>query len=69
MKFVLKDEWYKALKWIALICLPSVSVFTATVGRLWGLEADLLNAIVGTINAIGVLIGALIGVSQMNLDK
>lgn len=69
MKFTLSNEWYNILKWVALICLPAISVFVSTVGRLWGLEAELLNAIVGTINAIGVLIGALIGVSQLNIDK
>ena len=39
-------------------------MFVSTVGQAWGMDASLSNAIVTTLNAIGVLIGALIGVSQ-----
>lgn len=69
MNFKLSDGLYNVLKWVALICLPTVSLFVSTVGNLWNVDTNLLNAIVGTISAVGVLIGGLIGVSQLNIDK
>lgn len=59
--YFLSDKLYTILKWTALIALPSIATFIGVIGAVWG-WAD-TDAIVTTINAVGVLIGALIGVS------
>lgn len=66
----LPDELYKILKWIGLIAIPAGVTFISTIGALWGWGNT--EAITGTIAALGVLIGALIGISSSNyyhIDK
>lgn len=64
---VLGDSLYKILKWLCLICLPALAVFYFTLSKIWGLPYG--AEITATINAIAVLIGALIGISQININK
>lgn len=54
---------YDVLKWLALILLPAVAVFINTVGPAWGWPH--IQAIVVTVNAVALLIGAGIGVSTI----
>ena len=61
--YLLPDRVYDALKWLALIALPATAVFAQAVGPAWGLPH--VDQIVATIDALGVLIGALIGVSEI----
>lgn len=63
----LPDKVYKTLKWVCLICLPALAVFYFTLSKIWGLPYG--AEIPATINAISVLIGALIGISQINYNK
>lgn len=60
-EYIIPNEAYQVLKWLGLIACPAVATFIGVIGAVWGL-AD-TDAIVTTINAVGVLIGALIGVS------
>lgn len=62
-KYLLPDKAYAALKWVALIVLPALAVFAHVVGPAWGLPY--VDQIVTTLNALGTLIGALIGVSAI----
>lgn len=64
MEYIIPDYVYKILKWLGLIALPAIAVFVSTVGQAWGLDAATLNAVVTTLNALGVLVGALLGISQ-----
>lgn len=64
MTYIIPDYIYKILKWLGLIALPAIAVFVSTVGQAWGLDPGLSNAIVTTLNAAGVLVGALLGISQ-----
>lgn len=64
MTYIVPDGIYAVLKWAGLIALPAVAVFVSTVGQAWGLDAATLNAVVATLNALGVLVGALLGISQ-----
>lgn len=64
MTYLVPENIYKILKWLGLIALPAVAVFVSTVGQAWGLDAAALNAAVTTLNAFGVLVGALLGISQ-----
>lgn len=63
----LNDNLYTVLKWLGLIACPAIATFVGVVCPLWGLENT--DAIVTTINAVGVLIGALIGVSAISISK
>jgi hypothetical protein len=59
--YIINDKLYHVLKWLGLIACPAVATFIGAVFPAWGIpNAD---AIVLTLNAAGVLIGALIGVS------
>lgn len=63
----LNDKVYDILKWIGLIALPALAVFVGVIGPTWGIPYT--DQIVTTLNALGVLIGALIGVSAATLAK
>ena len=63
MKYFLPDKLYQALKWLGLIACPALAVFYQTVAPAWGWPA--IDAVVITLNAVGVLIGVLIGASQL----
>lgn len=60
--YLLPNEAYEFLKWLGLIALPAVAVFVSAVGPAWGWPST--EATVLTLNSLGVLIGALVGVSQ-----
>ena len=60
--YLLPDKVYQTLKRIALVVLPALAIFTNTVGPVLGLPH--VDAIVTTLNALGLLIAACIGVSQ-----
>lgn len=62
-KYLLPDKAYETLKWLALIALPALGVFVQAVGPAWGLPH--VGQIVTTLDALGVLVGALIGVSAL----
>ena len=64
MTYIVPEQIYQVLKWAGLIALPAIAVFVSTVGQAWGLDAGTLNAVVATLNALGVLVGALLGISQ-----
>lgn len=64
MTYLVPETVYKILKWLGLIALPAIAVFVSTVGQAWGMDPGLSNAIVTTLNALGVLVGALLGISQ-----
>lgn len=60
-EYIIPNEAYQVLKWLGLIACPAIATFIGAVFPAWGIpNAD---AIVLTLNAAGVLIGALIGVS------
>lgn len=65
--YLLPDKAYKVLKWLALIVLPAVAWLVGMVGPQWGLPH--CGEIVTTINAIGLFVGALIGVSRLTAAK
>lgn len=60
--YLLNNKTYEILKWAGLIAFPAIATFIGVIGAVWGWHDT--DAIVTTLNAIGVLIGALIGVSH-----
>lgn len=61
MRYAIPDDVYQALKWVGLVALPALATFYGVVGPLWGWPAP--EAVVTTINAAGVLVGACVGYS------
>ena len=60
-EYIIPSKIYQVLKWVGLIACPAIATFVGAVFPAWGIpNAD---AVVLTLNAAGVLIGALIGVS------
>lgn len=60
----LKDSVYDVLKWVSIVCLPALSTFIVVISKIWG-WADTGSMIAQTITAIGVLLGALLGISSI----
>jgi hypothetical protein len=67
MKILLSNKTYDILKWVCLIALPAVSAFYGVIAKIWGLPFE--HEIVLTIDAVGVLIGSLIGISTAQYNK
>lgn len=63
-EYLLPDKVYDVIKWVGLIVCPALAAFVGAVGPAWGLPS--VDAIVLTINAIGVFIGAVIGASALS---
>ena len=64
MNYLLPSTAYNVLKWAGLILCPALAALVGAVGPAWGLPN--VDAIVLTINAVGVFIGAIIGASQVS---
>ena len=65
--FKLKDSVYDVVKWIALICLPALGVAYSALAGVWGWPYA--DEIARTVNAICVLLGALLGISTAEYKK
>lgn len=60
-EYIIPNGVYQVLKWVGLIACPAIATFVGAVFPAWGIPD--VDAITLTLNATGVLIGALIGVS------
>lgn len=67
MTYFLPDSVYSILKWLGLIACPALATFVGVVGPVWGMPY--VEATVTTINATGLLIGALIGASAITAKE
>lgn len=67
MTYFLPDDVYRVLKWLGLIACPALATFVGVVGPVWGMPN--VDATVTTINATGLLIGALIGASAITAKE
>jgi hypothetical protein len=61
---IFSDKVYDILKWVAIVCLPALATFVAVISKIWNFP-DLGIMISETITAIGLLLGALLGVSAI----
>ena len=61
---IFSDRVFDVLKWVAIVCLPALSVFVLCISKIWGWP-DLGAAISQTISAVAVLLGALLGISAI----
>lgn len=63
MDYFLPDDVYRILKWTGLVACPAIATFVGVVGPVWNMPH--VDAVVTTINATGLCIGALIGASVL----
>lgn len=68
MNIKLNNKVYDVLKWTVLVALPAISVLLVTLTQAWSWNIP-IEAIVTTISAIEVFIGALIGISTASYNK
>ena len=61
------DKLYDILKWIAVIVIPALVVLIKTVFPVW--HIPYADAISTTVAAVGLFIGAIIGVSTVGYNK
>lgn len=63
----LSNKNYDVLKWIAQILLPAAATLYVAVAGIWGFPYA--KEIAGTISAVDLFLGALLGISSMNYYK
>lgn len=61
------DKAYNIIKWIAQLVLPAAGTLYFALSQIWGFPFG--EEIVGTITAIDVFLGALIGISTVQYNK
>ncbi len=63
----MSDKVYNVLKWIAQIVLPALGTLYFALAGIWGFPFG--EEIVGTITAIDVFLGVILGVSTSSYEK
>lgn len=61
------NKTYDILKWVAQILLPAVGTLYFAIASVWGLPYS--EQVVGTITAVDVFLGALLGISTANYNN
>lgn len=62
------NEMYDVLKWVAQILLPALATLYFTLSKVWP-QLPCPTEIVGTISAVDVFLGALLGISSSAYEK
>lgn len=63
----MSNKVYDILKWIAQILLPALGTLYFALAKIWNLPYS--EEIVGTITAIDLFLGALLGISTIEYNK
>lgn len=63
----LTNKTYDILKWIAQILLPALGALYFALSKIWGFPYA--AEVVGTISAIDVFLGAVLGISTAEYNK
>ena len=63
----MSNKCYDILKWIAQIMLPAAGTLYFALAKIWGFPYA--AEVVGTISAIDVFLGALLGISTSQYNK
>ena len=64
---MLPSKVYEVLRWLVSIVLPALSVFFATLAQAWNWNLP-TEAILTTISALGLFLGAVFGISKVVND-
>ena len=60
------NKTYDILKYVALLIMPALATFVNGVGIVWGIPHT--NEVTATITALGVFLGAALGISTKNYE-
>jgi uncharacterized membrane protein YfbV (UPF0208 family) len=60
---LLPNHVYDILKWVAIIVMPAIATFIVGLGGIWSIPYA--GQLAATVTAIGVLLGALLGLSSV----
>lgn len=60
------NKTYDILKYVALLIMPALATFVNGVGIVWGVPYT--NEVTATITALGVFLGASLGISSKNYE-
>ena len=60
---LLPDHVYDILKWVAIIVMPALATVIVGLGGIWSIPYA--GQLAATVTAIGVLLGALLGLSSV----
>ena len=63
----MSNKMYDILKWIAQILLPALATLYFGIAKIWNLPYS--EEIVGTITAVDLFLGALLGISTIQYNK
>ena len=63
----LDNKTYDVLKWIAQTGLPALTTLYVAIGGIWGL--GYVKEVAGTLSAIDLFLGTLLGISSTNYYK
>ena len=66
-KPLLPDHVYDVLKWVAIIVMPALATFAVGIGGIWSIPYA--GQLASTITAVGVLLGALLGLSSAKYNS
>lgn len=61
--WLIPNRVYDVMKWLGLVVFPALAVFVQAIAPAWGI--DDAAAIVLTLNALGTLVGVVIGASAL----
>lgn len=65
---MLPQRTYEILRWLIAIVLPAIGVLVVTLGNIWNLSLP-LEEISLTLDAIGLFLGTVFGISKIINDK
>jgi hypothetical protein len=63
----MNNKLYDFLKWVAILFLPALSTLIAVTFQIWNLPYG--SEISQTITALGVFLGAILGISSIQYKK
>ena len=64
---LIPDRLYDILKWMAIIVMPALSTFIVGLGGIW--DIPYTGQAASTVTAVGVLLGALLGLSSVKYNS
>ena len=64
---LIPNRLYDVLKWVAIIVMPALATFIVGLGGIWSIQ--FAGQLAATVTAIGVLLGALLGLSSVKYNS
>lgn len=64
---MITGKLYDWLKWLAQLVLPGLGTLYFTLSGIWNLSSG--DKVVGTVMAVDLFLGVLLGISQVNYNK